>query len=351
MNRFCGSCGAVIVPVAVSTAPIVPTDSIESREPEAQTSEVQPPSAVASPVASPVAATAPPISPQPGVAPNRPTASPDAVDTRLSGSLSAGLTFTGVALERERDRLLTLVNVQRMRGQTGEARKTLEQIVALSEGLPPRDIAPTQELIGDLFAADEKWDAALEAFRKARDLDPARPSAERKFAELTLRLSDIQAEKRLAEAMMRGDDITSMLAGNALATGRGRRNAGVAMLLSAAIPGFGQFYNGELVKGAVVLALFALSLLYAILSGDLDTVVSKVTSLVTISAPTISHGHGTISSRVSQYSAHPLSVFSILIGILLVGVWLYAIVDAIFMAAKTPKNELGPAIDKTGWEV
>ena len=42
----------------------------------------------------------------------------------------------------------------------------------------------------------------------------------------------------------------------------------------------------------------------------------------------------------------------VFMGVLLLGVWLYAIVDAPFTASRTPKSAGGgPVIDKTGWEV
>jgi hypothetical protein len=121
-DRFCGNCGTVL-----AAPPLSPGDR-------------NPPVAVAEPLAAVVDSPAAPVTPAP-VAP---------VSPLRVNAVGPPLT-TATAVVRERERLLTLVNVQRMRGQTDDARKTLEQILAVSEGLPGRDIAPTQELLGDLL--------------------------------------------------------------------------------------------------------------------------------------------------------------------------------------------------------
>ena len=57
------------------------------------------------------------------------------------------------------------------------------------------------------------WDAALEAYQKgARDRQSRVSGRKRKFAALTLRMADMKAEKRLAEAMLRGENITELMA-------------------------------------------------------------------------------------------------------------------------------------------
>ena len=260
---------------------------------------------------------------------------------RQASGVGAGLpapSLAPAARERERDRLLTLANVQRMRGQTAEARATLEQTLTLSEGMPPRDIAPTQELLGDMYAVEEDWETACAYYRAAHDLDKTRVSAERKFAALTLRIADSKTEQSLADAMLRGDSIADLMASGALGANRGRRNAGVAMLLSMFLPGFGQIYNGELAKGSIFLGIYGATLLYFAVSPDHEIFVKKFAAMLALS-------HGRAANA-------PVSELSVFMGVLLVAVWLYAIVDAPFTASRTPKSEdTGPVIDKTGWEV
>ena len=101
------------------------------------------------------------------------------------------------ARDRERDRLLTLANVQRMRGQTREAGETLDQALAFSDpdagpGTRAAD-APIHEMRGDLLAANGEDKKARDAYDAAHKLDPTRASAERKYAQMTLRLADMKA--------------------------------------------------------------------------------------------------------------------------------------------------------------
>lgn len=243
-----------------------------------------------------------------------------------------------IARDRERDRLLTLANVQRMRGQMSEAQNTLEQALALGGQQPSPSDAPIHELRGDLLAADEKWDEAKAVYETARALDPSRASAERKFAQMTLRQSDARAERELAEAVLRGE---APLGG----AGRGsgsvppKRNAGLALLLSAFVPGFGQIFNGQLAKGLICLGVFLFTLLALRLSPDVDTFFAKI---VQFFVPL---------KRVRGASA-PVSPVLWLLFLLSAGVWLFSLIDAPLTASKREKQPDGsPKIDKSGWEV
>ena len=325
-NRFCGNCGSALGAEAAAPVDDSPAEgqivapSVPRVDPSTLTLPLPPSSSID--IAAPVSADAPTFRP-----PAPPLARPP--ETALSG----------IARERERDRLLTLANVQRMRDQSAEARKTLEQALTLMEGMPGHQIAPIYELIGDLYDGEAHWDEARKAYNTAHELDPGRVSAERKFAALTLRVAEVMPGNSLAEAVLRGDSIADLLSTGALAADRGRRNAGVAMLLSSAIPGFGQFYNGEFVKGAVILATYATTLLYFAFSADREIFVHKFAAILALS-----------KSHAANASVSALSVIA---GVLMVAVWLYAIVDAPFMAAKRPASDGSgrPFIDKSGWEV
>ena len=224
------------------------------------------------------------------------------------------------AREVERDRLLTLANVQRMRGQTQEVQKTLEQALALGDGQARTD-APVHEMLGDVLAGEEKWEEAKKAYGTAHALDPDRASAERKFAQMTLRVAEAAHERAMADAILRGE----MPISGASAFGggqRGKRSPAVAMLLSAAVPGFGQLYNGQLVKGLICLGGFFATLL--------------AISLLPESRP--------------GYVSPVLIFFSLIAGVL----WLYSALDAPIAAGKTGNDGStpgGPKQDKSGWEV
>ncbi len=337
--RFCGNCGKALVRVVAPQAPTPnpsPADGIgeSTKSTVAATDEGSfetpipspnsPPqsagegasTAVAVPAPTPVSAVTPAAPPKPSVAvPTDP-----------------------MARERERDRLLTLANVQRMRGQTGDARQTLQNALHMAEG---KATAPIYELVGDLLASEEKYTDALAAYDQAHQADLARASAERKFATMTLRVADAKAERSIADAMLRGDSIADLMATGALeSTGRGKRNAGMAMFLSMIMPGFGQFYNGQIVKGAILVGIFLADLLLIALTQDGEILTGKMVSILALST----------GGKYVNKPFSPLGVFALIV---LTGVWLYAIVDAPFMASKTSAMDEGgkPVVDKTGWEV
>jgi tetratricopeptide (TPR) repeat protein len=234
----------------------------------------------------------------------------------------------------ERDRLQSLAGVQRTRGQITDARETLEKVLLLSEGMKPREIAPVHEQIGDLLLTEEKLDEAVASFKKAYEIDPTRVSAEKKFANTTLRISDSKAENRLNEAMMRGDGIGDLLADSAR---YGRRNAGFAMLLSLVVPGFGQFYNGQFRKGVLLLGIFALALLIISVSPDGKDLMDSFARIVSMK-PLGRSGN--------------VSLLTITMAILAFGTWLYSLVDAPYYAGKVNTESVpGGPVDKSGWEV
>ena len=308
-NKFCGKCGTTLV--------------------------VAPPQAVVLADAAPAVATPPAPSPVPTLAP-RPVADPVPPPSAPPFIPPVNVPADPITRERERDRLLTLANVQRMRGQTSEARVTLGQALVMVEGMKPAQIAPIHELLGDLLLAEERWEEALAEFGRAHYLDNTRAGAERKFASLTLRLAETKANRTVADAMLRGESVVDLMAGGAMESGRGRRNAGVAMLLSAFVPGFGQFYNGEFIKGAILLGGWLVCVLIFAVSSQRDQFFKKLVGLIAL------------NSRTANIEVSPLLVC---VGIAYTAFFLYSLVDAPFMAAKTPKNATGPVIDKTGWEV
>lgn len=238
------------------------------------------------------------------------------------------------ALARERDRLLTLANVQRMRGQLGEARDTLKTALAMGDPAAA-DAAPVHEMLGDILAADERWDEAKAAFAKAHELAPARASTERKFAQMTLRAADAAAEKAMAEAILRGEMPVAPQGHTPL----GKRAPGMALLLSFVAPGFGQIYNGQLVKGLIFLGIYIVTLLGIAFSPDASLFFRQTIPLL----------FGRVPGDRGDLS--PLLVFLLLVG----GItWIYAVLDAPLVASKLGQDAAapgGPKIDKSGWEV
>jgi|GEM_PF-733851 Uncharacterized protein conserved in bacteria len=248
-----------------------------------------------------------------------------------STTAPAALPTDPIARERERERLLTLANVQRMRGQTKDAFATLTTVLTLMEGAAPRERAIVHEQMGDLMATQGNWEEAKKAFGEAKDADPSRAAAERKYAEASLRL----AEVRMAAS-------GAMAGGNLDAAGvvrRTKRNAGTAMLLSFFIPGLGQFANGQAVKGGLCLAVYVLTLLAMNLSPDGQVVYKQILAFTT--------GREVPGANV------PVSPIFWMLLLLAFAVWVFSLIDAALVAGQMSRDagDGGPVIDKSGWEV
>lgn len=236
----------------------------------------------------------------------------------------------------ERDRLLTLVNVQRVRGQLPDALKSLDEALVLSEGRSDRELAPIHELRGDLLKSQNQWEAAQASYEKAFALDGERAGAEKKFAEATLRIAEAKA---IASGSMLG------LGGDGFADSFAHRpptKPGVALVASFFVPGFGQLVNGQIVKAGICLGVFLLTMLALYLSPDAAVLFAKMRAIV---APT--------DARAQSLAREPLSPLLTGLLFLLAVTWVYSLVDAASGAAKanTANGTAPPAGDRSGWEV
>lgn len=227
--------------------------------------------------------------------------------------------------------MLTLSNVQRMRGQIEGAQNTLENVLALMEGASNRDLAPVYEQMGDLLTSQSKWEEARAAFGKAHELDAARASAEKKFAQMTLRVADEKALAKLGVSGGAGLDALAPLEPIA------PRKPGLALISSMLLPGLGQFYNGETNKGIICLGIYAASLILARLLPDSTRLMEKFTY--------------TIANRPTPGGAVSISPLLWLLLAVSFAVWAYSVVDAAMGAGKTGGAAGRPVVDKTGWEV
>lgn len=314
-QRFCGNCGTKLAaaPRAKVTETVVTTAS--------------------APVVSAPAVSAPSVS-----APMLTAPAPSVPDPVALKVAAAAFATTGER-DRERDRLLTLANVQRMRGQSGEARRSIETALALSEGLSNRALAPIHELRGDFLLAENKWDEARTAYEQAHELDSERVSAEKKFAETTLRIAEAKA---VAEGSTLGIESETFGDGAFGGGARGKRNPGLALIMSLVVPGFGQLFNGELVKGGICAGVFVLALAAIALSPDGQVLFAKIAAVFNP------------GSHAAERASDPLSPLLIVLLALAGIAWLYSVIDAAAGATKSEAKVKGgapPAGDRSGWEV
>lgn len=292
-NRFCGGCGKALPS---------PTPPAPEPEPEPE------------PAPLPIPAPTPPPIPAPS-------------------PLAAGM--DALAREREVQSLLAKANLQRMRAQLLDARRTLEIALEVAHTLPAPAASPVHEMMGDMLAAEERWEQARDAYALALDAEPGRAAAERKLGEMLVRASDEEALRKAGGNPLRGDDLIDILRENRA----GRRHAGLAMFLSLLGPGFGQLYCGKFVKGAILLAVFAAALLLIAVSperGDLFQQIAAIFALKPAPRGTSAPPPGLVACAVVA-----------------VGVWVYALVDAPITAGRSGGSVPGrpiPMGDRSDWE-
>ncbi len=111
------------------------------------------------------------------------------------------------------------------------------------------DNAEAFEILGDLYLEMRLPEAALEAYRRAREIDSSRPVLETKVARAALAKQKTEAQRRLAEDLVAGRIPKSRT-----------RNPAVAGLLSLLMPGLGQIYNYSWFKAAGLLFAWLLLL-------------------------------------------------------------------------------------------
>ncbi|MHB9035178.1 MAG: tetratricopeptide repeat protein [Armatimonadota bacterium] len=143
-----------------------------------------------------------------------------------------------VKKQAEFDRLITAAHVHRRRGDYTEADRAINQALELR----PTDL-DTREFAADMLFARGKLEPALEAYKAILAEDSSRVSAEQKYARTVLQISEGKRQKELLQDML----------DNPAKYRTPARSPLVAAILSAA-PGFGQIYNGQFVKGAVIFA-------------------------------------------------------------------------------------------------
>lgn len=248
-DRFCGSCGgprprvctacsAVNLPDAnfcsqcatkLTSEAVVPAEQITTSE-----AAVEPVvSDVNKPVAEPVSV---------------PAAEPQSAEVVAEGFASEKPMLEGTALftaEQEITRQIAQANLQRVRAQYTDARKTLRAVIQTYTNVPSALIAPAHELLGDLDASEQRWETALDHYRRAHAADPKRASSESKVGKMTVQIADEEAMKKLGISATPVLDIEEAQNQLAVATG-----------ISLVLPGAGHLLLKQFTKGVPLLTAF-----------------------------------------------------------------------------------------------
>ena len=131
---------------------------------------------------------------------------------------------------------MSMARVQRMRGDYVQA----AEAVRLALHVKPED-AEAREFAADILAARGELEKAGEVYKALHEADPAWVSAEQKYARVTLQIAEGKRQQFLLRDMAENPD-------------KYRKPTHAPSPLIAAlvstIPGFGQIYCGQFVKGA-----------------------------------------------------------------------------------------------------
>lgn len=205
----------------------------------------------------------------------------------------------------EIDRLLSRANVHRIRGEFIEAEDTLKEALSLDKSR-----ADVHEMVADLIFARGQLDAAAEEYKKILEAHPGRTSAETKYAKAVLEKGEHEYEKRIAQEMIDNPGKYFSPPQHPLP----------AFLLSAAAPGAGQIYNGDRVKGLIILGVFFLSVLILAFSPDTGNLLKNIGVWLNPSA--------------SSMKPPPVGSIVVLFSGILAFLYIYAVIDAVISSAK-----------------
>jgi TM2 domain-containing membrane protein YozV len=191
--------------------------------------------------------------------------------------------------------LLGQATLLRTRGQRMQAFQLTQEAIRLAE-----QSWEAHELQGDVLMDMGRATEAMTSYRRARELRPDRIALEDKIARGALRAA--ARNQMLAQA--------DLVLGDRGRGGDAKRKSGYAALFSL-MPGLGQIYNGQVLKGIVVGIVMVIFI--AVASQQLDVSLFRTSLLGGVSP-----------------------VWAALIALL----WLYSVIDAIIYASKN--QEAGP---------
>lgn len=248
-DRFCGSCGGPRPRVCTACSAVnLPDANFCSQCATKLTSEDVVP---AEQVATSEVAVEPVVSDlnTPVVEPvSVPAAEPQSAEVVAEGFASEKPMLEGTALftaEQEITRQIAQANLQRVRAQYTDARKTLRAVIQTYTNVPSALIAPAHELLGDLDASEQRWETALDHYRRAHAADPKRASSESKVGKMTVQIADEEAMKKLGISATPVLDIEEAQNQLAVATG-----------ISLVLPGAGHLLLKQFTKGVPLLTAF-----------------------------------------------------------------------------------------------
>lgn len=206
----------------------------------------------------------------------------------------------------EIDRLMSLANLQRLRGEFIPAEDSCKGVLELDP-----DNLQAQELQADLLYDRGKLDDAVQAYKEILAKDPRRISVEQKYARTVLEIGEREHLKFVTQDMIDNPEKYA----------RPERSSGISILLSAVAPGFGHIYIGSYVKGLIILLSFVFSWIIVAFAPGTDIFAKQVGDYVRNPRLGINYDF-----------LNPLAILFMGVGVF---TYIYALIDAAVLAGKS----------------
>ena len=207
--------------------------------------------------------------------------------------------------------LLGRATLLRVRGEHEKALEIAYEAVGIDNGN-----WEAHELLGDLLVSANRPEQALESYGRARELNRSRVALEDKIAKAALkraaRLNAVALSQSYLDGTAKSDTV--------------KRNPAYAALFSLMLPGLGQVYNGQMVKGMGMLFAYTVCFALLVLAVLRDLAARPPGPQGILYGPSID-----MSAVLSALFTGVAAIWMVL----LLALWVYSVVDAAVRAGRT----------------
>ncbi|MEP0765168.1 MAG: tetratricopeptide repeat protein [Fimbriimonadia bacterium] len=216
----------------------------------------------------------------------------------------------------ELEKVLRQAHLHKMRQEKARA---LEMITRATE-MAPED-PDTWELLGDMLADLGRFDEAQAAYKRCLELAPDRVSVEKKHARAVFYQSEKSYERARMEQIMAGEVSAEV----SLVP----RKPGLALMMGIVLPSSAQFYNGQFVKGGIILAVLVVLSAVLLLNPGFVAAASGFVHL--------------IAARPEREATEALSFPILFTAFLWLILYIYSIIDGIVVSARLASSYRPPS--------
>lgn len=218
-------------------------------------------------------------------------------------------------VQRKLRALLGQATLLRARARREEALRLVEEAL----GMAPES-AEALELAGDILVEMERGGAAMERYRRAFELNPERGVLEEKIGRAAIVQMASERSAELSQALLEGKARPPSVP----------RKPAYAGIFSLLVPGLGQIYNGQVLKGAIMVACYLALAALASVAVRVEMAARPPSAM------------GVLYGR----ELDPMAVLSGLFSgasalwiILLIGLYIYSVADAAIQAGRSMTSD------------